>query len=1083
MDQDRLPPEDDRAAQAEHLLQLAAERGLLPQDELANTLAELRSSATGSSDSVLRRLIQSGLIDGATIARLAREVGMAPPPPRAPSPEGLPRSSVSVPLDPFDGPPVSGWDRYEILEFIGRGGMGDVYKARDPRLGRFVALKFLRRDDPVILQRFTREAQVQARIDHDNVCPVYEVGEIQGLPYIAMQYVSGGSIKEAADLLSIPEKVGIMVDVADALHAAHQAGLVHRDVKPANILLERAEEGRWRPFVVDFGIARDLDSQEVTASGMVLGTPAFSSPEQVRGETHRLDRRTDVYSLGATLYWFLTGKSPYEGSYPEIVSGIAQREPEPPHRSNPEVGVDLETIVLKCLEKEPDRRYPTARAVSEDLRRFLAGEPIEARRAGILYRLGKRIRKHRALAITSLIAIAAFLILAAVSTRSNLRARRQAAVAQRLVEQVKEIESASRVAAMLPRGDRRPQRDAIRQRVEALSQSMAAMDAAAVGPGHYALGRGYHALGELEPALDHLRRAEAAGYRTPAVSYSLGLVLGGLYERALLEARQIDDPLARQAELESLQRGLRREALENLRQADRLSGESPAYVEGLIAFYEERFDSALAKAREAFSSSGWLWEARKLEGDILVETGTRLALRGEHDRALTDFERAGLAYREAADIARSAAPVYVGDCERWVRVMETRVRLGESGDEAFTGGESACHKALEVDPDRARSHEVLALLHGRRADHLLDAGRDATSALDLAVAAARRATALDSASATAQHVLGSVLTVVGMAELAAGADPRPQLEEAIAALERAVELRPRFLLAHDDLGYAYERLARHEMSVGDDPRTELGRAIASFEQAIALGPGYANAHNNLGISFWRRALASYRLGEDPIPDLDRSVACYDQALALNPAYAYAYANLGLAHRTRAMVLLEQGADPTARLELARAALDRALELNPRIHWAHLEKAAAEVLAVRWSLRTGEDLAERHLAAAAAAAARARTLNPRSSAAFQTTAEVHRWHAEWLQQRGRPARTEIEAGRRAVERALELNPGAANAELTAAGLRIVAARGEPDPRLRQALLDEAERALDRAVARNRLLARDVAALGEETRGLR
>jgi serine/threonine-protein kinase len=129
--------------------------------------------------------------------------------------------------------------------------MGDVFKARDPRLGRFVALKFLRRDTPEIVHRFLREARVQARIDHDNVCQVYEVGEVQGHPYIAMQYIAGGSLKEISDLLSITEKVTIMVDVADALHAAHQAGLIHRDIKPANILVERDHEGSWRPYVVD----------------------------------------------------------------------------------------------------------------------------------------------------------------------------------------------------------------------------------------------------------------------------------------------------------------------------------------------------------------------------------------------------------------------------------------------------------------------------------------------------------------------------------------------------------------------------------------------------------------------------------------------------------------------------------------------------------------------------------------------------------------------------------------------------------------------------------------------------------------
>ncbi len=151
--------------------------------------------------------------------------------------------------------------------------------------GRFVALKFLRRDDPDQIKRFTREAKIQAMVEHENLCPVYEVGEIDGHSFIAMQYIAGGSIKEVADLLDTAQKVQVMVDVADALHTAHQAGLIHRDIKPANILVERNSDGSWHPYVVDFGIAREVDTpHDLTVTGMVLGTPAFSSPEQVRGE-------------------------------------------------------------------------------------------------------------------------------------------------------------------------------------------------------------------------------------------------------------------------------------------------------------------------------------------------------------------------------------------------------------------------------------------------------------------------------------------------------------------------------------------------------------------------------------------------------------------------------------------------------------------------------------------------------------------------------------------------------------------------------------------------------------------------------
>ena len=222
---------------AERMLKLAVGRGVIDPDEAESTLAEVRDQLAegGLQEPTLRGFLKSDLIDDDTLAKLAREAeaqAIADDIVVDDTTVGK-RSNKRNDLfgdDPFERFPVTDWDRYEIEEFIGRGGMGDVYKAKDPRLGRYVALKFLRRDDPELVERFTREAQAQARIDHDNVCPVYEVGEIDGHSYIAMQNVAGGSLKQITDLLSLRQKVQIMKSVADALHAAHLAGLIHRDI-------------------------------------------------------------------------------------------------------------------------------------------------------------------------------------------------------------------------------------------------------------------------------------------------------------------------------------------------------------------------------------------------------------------------------------------------------------------------------------------------------------------------------------------------------------------------------------------------------------------------------------------------------------------------------------------------------------------------------------------------------------------------------------------------------------------------------------------------------------------------------------
>ncbi len=1050
---------------AERVVSLAVGQGIMDTDEAESTLAEMREQlAKGTlQEPTLRGFLGPESIDDDTLNRLAREAEAQALEDEivvddTTSDRAVRTRAAASTADPFERFPVTEWDRYEIEEFIGRGGMGDVFKAKDPRLGRYVALKFLRRDDPDLVERFTREAQAQARIDHDNVCPVYEVGEIEGHSYIAMQYVAGGSLKQVTDLLSLRQKVQIMQSVADALHAAHLAGLIHRDIKPGNILVEHQPDEGWRPFVVDFGIARDVDSHDLTVTGMVLGTPAFCAPEQIRGETSKLDWRTDVYGLGATLYWFVTGQSPYEGGYPEIITGVAEREPEAPRRLNADVPVDLETIILKCLEKEPDRRYATAREVAEDLQRYLSGEPIQARRTSLIYKISKKIRKHKVLTAVALAAAIVMAILVAMSVRAEIEGRRRAAVAQHFVEQAKEIEGLARVAAMMPLHDRSLERQTILDRMEAIRHEMAEVGEIASGPGHYALGRGHLTLGNLDDAERNLREAISEGYDSPGVATSLGLVLGQLYDRELRLARRTSDPELREARVREIESSLRDQALEHLRSSGGLRLEAPAYVEGLIAYYEGDLDTALAKAEQAYADAEWLYEAKKFSGDIHLEMGTKLAQEGEYDSALQAFLEAGEDYEEAANIARSDPGIQEIDCGRWTMVMELEGRRGVTAKNAFDSAVAACGRAVAIDPNRSGVHERLARLYWQRADLANDRGDDPVPYLDHAVAAAERAIAIDPVSSVAHATLGGALIVAAQYHQGQGRDPQPDLRKAVANLQQAVELDPASVLSYDDLGYAWERTAKYEMSVGRDPKPSLERALDAYERAIELEPDYANPYNNAGIARWRLALFEHRTGQSPFATLSEAITAFDAAVDRNPNYHYAFANRGLAWRTLALVEFEAGRDPTDAVEAARSDLARALELNPRISFAYPEQVAVEVIAARWAM-TNHQSPARHFRAADQAATRAIEVNPENSVAYQSAAEVHRWRAKWALGEGRAVEEEIREGRRHTRDALDRNPGSTAALVTDAALLIIQA--ESDPGRRSALAREATARLEQA----------------------
>lgn len=293
---------------------------------------------------------------------------------------------------------------YELLEEIGRGGMGVIYKALQPKLNRVVALKVIHATSHAgedSHRRFRAEVKVAGRLNHPNIVPVFDVGVMDGFPCFSMEYFPGGTLADRfrESPRNISSSVAILSKVARAVFFAHQHGVLHRDIKPANILLDRDGE----PHVGDFGLAKELESDsDLTRSGAILGSPNYMSPEQACGDVSTLSVATDIYSLGAILYEILTGHPPFRAATPlETMRLVVEQEAPRPSTSVGRVDRDLETICLKCLEKEPARRYATARDMADDLDRWLRHEPISARPASSLERSIKWARRYPALATLS----------------------------------------------------------------------------------------------------------------------------------------------------------------------------------------------------------------------------------------------------------------------------------------------------------------------------------------------------------------------------------------------------------------------------------------------------------------------------------------------------------------------------------------------------------------------------------------------------------------------------------------------------------------------------------------------------------
>lgn len=1021
--------------------------------------------------------------------------------------------------------------RYQTAVALNTGGTAEIYKAYDPALQRYVALKFLRRNDPSLVERMFREARAQARLEHEGICKVYEVGEVDGRPYIAMQYIEGEELGVAAREMTLEDKVQVMVQVAEAVHVAHKEGLIHRDLKPANVMVQRSEDGRFKPIVVDFGLVWEVETENesMTQVGQVLGTPPYLAPEQAEGRREQLDRRTDVYSLGATLFHLLAGRPPFVGERNvELLMKTVHEEAPLLRRLEATIPADLETIVAKCLEKEPQRRYESAQALVVDLRSFLAGEPISARPASLSYRLRKKLRKHRALVAVSVIAALLLIGAAAFFFVSRLRDERRHELEQRYAEIGKDVDWTMRVEHMSSGHDIRSAKQQIDQRIARLKEDLETVGLLGQGPVHYALGRCYLVLLENDRARQHLEKAWQLEYRNPEVAYGLGLVLGRQYEKQLSRAKSERDRLLREANIRQIEKTYRDPAIEYLRSGRGAETVATEYVEALLAFYEKRYDDALAKVEAAIARLPWLYEAKVLEGNILTQRGEDERLAGEVAAAWASFHQAEPAYRQALASAGSDPQAYVGLCEMATSMI--RLEAQGPGEEIATYREKAleaCDQAIHIDPELAAPQVRKALALQVWASYLTWTGEDPSTALGEARELARRGVELAPEDHLAHSALGAVYLQQGeFMSMAQNVDPRPVLDLAAASYQRALALHPNNAVVLNSLGGARLHRAFYEFRNGMDPSEALLRGIEELETGLEVTPDSFNLHYNLGNAHitlgaweylrgrdfslstslaiehlarsvdinpafdwgllelgdaygWRASYAFYT-GDDPDDEMGQAIRLAQQAIELNPNIGEFYNRLTTFYGSQAYYLLSRGEDPSVLLDQARQTIDTLGERMPGQLAPHAQRVSVEALAIRWAIARGESAA-----VAIAEADRALRIMegfPQDIYYYEVVVDYLAWRAYWSLLNGSDPEPSIKVGLGLIEKALELEPDSPVMLSNRGTLRMLQAHLETDTEARAICLAEAEIDLERALVMNRWLASEIEPWLAETRRL-
>lgn len=717
---------------------------------------------------------------------------------------------------------------YRTGILVGRGGMGEVYRAWDPVLERPVALKYLRVSDPDQVARLQQEARAQARIDHPAVCRVYEVGDEEGRPFIAMQFVDGRQLDEAAADMSLEQKVVVVREVAEAVQAAHAAGLIHRDLKPANILVATDGDGRPRPYVLDFGIAREQEVAGLTATGQVIGTPGYLSPEQARGETTTLDRRTDVFSLGVILYELLTGRRPFRGeSQVEVLMALLTREPEPPRRLAPWVPRDLETVILRCLEKEPDRRYPSARELADDLGRWLLGEPVLSRRTGPVDRMVRRVRRHPAVA-----AMAALLVVLATAGAAKYTV--DLGQQRRLAESAR-ADAESLVGFMLrdlfnglePLG-RLDLLDAVAEEADGYYRRFKATDLAPEQRVQRAivlrnLAGVRDAQGHLELALDDHRRAAE------------------LLENAVAGG---DAPTGWLAELATA----RSEVAESLQELGDLDG------------CLRELERGLAIARRLTAVEPTTLDGQQVLVELLINRAWARRERGDTEAALADLDDA----RSAIMAVSAAAPADLEWRFRRAEVESYAARVQQEAD-AFDASAAALSEARRLlvgladdDPSNTRWQFELVLTDGRLGALAGDRGDPAaaTAAYGRALERGLRLVRHDPANARWEREVSVLHSSLGALLLVAGepAAARDSFAAGLDISERLAARSPASATATNDLAWDWLQLGGAEAALGDGDA-----ARRAWERSVVLmAPVVTRVREPWYLDTW--AMALLRLG-------------------------------------------------------------------------------------------------------------------------------------------------------------------------------------------------------------------------------
>lgn len=871
--------------------------------------------------------------------------------------------------DPVPAPPsaeLPNIPRYEILERLGEGGTAVVFRAHDRELRRPVALKIQRPGiarSEIARERFRREAQAVAGLTHPNVVMVHDASEADGRPYLVMELVDGRPFSEL--LLESKDDpaalVGILEQAARGVGAAHEKGIVHRDLKPSNILVTK--DGV--PKVADFGLAHLLDStSELTRTGSSLGTPLYMSPEQVQGTPGAISPRTDVYALGAILYEILTGEPPHLGeTIMEIYGRIVHDDPVAPRQRKPKIPDDLQSIALKALEKDPRRRYPTAKEFADDLGRARAGEPIDARPPVFAVRAYRRLRKNRLVRALALGAAAALLAAVGIAVSGREKSSRLRAEQEKRLTALRDYARTSLEAVLKLRraGANAAMKDFIPGLEAAYRQALETdPDVPEV---EYLLGRMHRALLEDTKALEFQERALRKDPRYPPALYERAVLLANRYgsalTKAIAEARRLPSgaatpkasralPLPDPQDVERSQQELlavRDRILADCtlleeRLAQRPAGEfrhiGEAHlltVKGILAYYRLEWPRARELLEQAVRKDPSLEEAwSALCETVYRQTNAEARHSSDVNGILRLWDEAENLYARAIANDQGYVPHWIGRADAKRHRGFTLMHHARDAIPAFVEAEADLARALELHHDFPDAWFLRAYVRTMKAVCRMDHNEDPTGELEAAGEDLRVATGLSGNRSAGWILKGSLQGEWARWHRRRGESPLADYAAAEAAFRRVLEIDPGSTQALSGLATTKSGRGEYQAHHGGDPLPDYASAEQDYQEVIRVERHIPDPWLKRGQLYALRAVYRLGRGEAPLDDLGRADDDFSEAIRLNPGADRAYAERGAA-RLRIGRLREKSKDSARAAPAysdAVADFARAFALNPAL---------------------------------------------------------------------------------------------------------------------------------------------------------